>query len=294
MEFGEFTVLDNALMSYFIFGLVLVRMGAMIMTAQFFSSSQIPVRYKAIIAIFFSFTVYPTARTTWHWDSNMVLNGSDIVFLVCQEMVIGVAIGFLSNIILSSVQLAGQLCGQQIGFAMSTVMDPLSNLNVSLVGYLWTQMAGMIFLILNLHLYIIWLLDRSYEIIGLGDILYSNFLLACIEGAESQISLMFTATMQVAMPIIAITLIISVIIGFVTRTMPQMNIMVFGMPLRVTLGLISVMLLIPGICATFAGAQEGHIWFDNTGDGLWHDMLELLARTISQMAPEKQLTTGGY
>ncbi len=294
MGIGEFVQLDQTLMGYFIFGLVLVRMSGLILTAQFFSSMQIPTRYRAIIAIFFAFTVYPTAKTTWHWDKNMVLNGSDICFLVCQEIMIGIAIGFLSNIIYSGVELAGQLCGQQIGFAMSTVMDPLSNLSVSLIGYLWAQIAGLIFLILNLHLYIIWLLDRSYEIIGLGDIIFPHFMLACLEGTELQVGLMFKATMQVAMPIIAITLIISVIIGFVTRTMPQMNIMVFGMPLRVTLGLVSVMLLIPGVCLAFSGSQEGHIWFDNTGDGLWHDMLELLAHTISQMAPEQPLTAGGF
>ena len=293
MEFGEFTQLDQTLMGYFVFGLVLVRMSGLVLTSQFFSSMQIPRRYKVIIAIFFTLSVYPTARTTWHWDDSMILNGSTICFIVCQEILIGVAIGFLSNIIYSSVELAGVLCGQQIGFAMSTVLDPLSNLSVSLIGYLWSQLAGLIFLILNLHLYIIWLLDRSYEIIGIGDLLFPNFMLACLEGTERQIALMFKATMQVAMPIIAITLIISVIIGFVTRTMPQMNIMVFGMPLRVTLGLISIMLLIPGVCTAFAGAQEGHIWFDNTGDGLWHDMLEILAQTIAQMGPEKALTAGG-
>ena len=293
MEFGEFIQLDQTLMGYFVFGLVLVRMSGLVMTSQFFSSMQIPRKYKVIIAIFFTLSVYPTARTTWHWDESMILNGSNICFLVCQEIIIGVAIGFLSNILYGSVELAGVLCGQQIGFAMSTVMDPLSNLNVSLIGYLWSQLAGMVFLILNLHLYIIWLLDRSYEIIGIGDLLFPHFMLACLEGTERQIGLMFKATMQVAMPIVAITLIISVIIGFVTRTMPQMNIMVFGMPLRVTLGLISIMLLIPGVCTAFAGTQEGHIWFDNTGDGLWHDMLELLAQTISQMGPEKTLTAGG-
>ena len=294
MEFGEFFKLDQTLMGYFVFGLVLVRMGGMVMTAQFFSSMQIPARYKAIIAIFLTLTVYPTARTTWHWSENMVLNGSDICFLVCQELIIGVAIGFLSSILYSAVELAGQLCGQQIGFSMSQVLDPLSNTSVSMIGFLWSQIAGLVFLILNLHLYIIWLLDRSYEIIGLGDLIFPNFMLACIEGAEVQIQLMFKATMQIAMPIVAITLIISVIIGFVTRTMPQMNIMVFGMPLRVTLGLISVMLLIPGVCMVFSGAQEGHIWFDNAGDGLWHDMLEALSQTIAQMVPEKTLTAGGY
>ena len=294
MEFGQFVQLDQALMGYFVFGLVLTRMGGMVMSSQFFSSMQIPTKYKAIVAIFFTLTVYPTARTTWHWDSNMILNASDIGFLVCQELIIGVAIGFLSNIIYGSVQLAGQLCGQQIGFAMSTVMDPLSNLNVSLIGYLWAQIAGLVFLILNLHLYIIWLLDRSYEIIGIGDILFPYFLASVIEGSEMQIELMFKATMQVAMPIVAITLIISVIIGFVTRTMPQMNIMVFGMPLRVTLGLLSVMLLIPGVCTAFAGAEEGHIWFDNAGDGLWHEMLEILSNTIAHMAPDQPLTAEGY
>ncbi len=94
MEFGEFVQLDQTLMGYFVFGLVLVRMGAMVMSSQFFSSMQIPVRYKAVIAVFLTFMVYPTARTTWHWDQNTILNASDIAFLVCQEMLVGVAIGF--------------------------------------------------------------------------------------------------------------------------------------------------------------------------------------------------------
>lgn len=193
MEFGEFIQLDQTLMGYFVFGLVLVRMSGLILTSQFFSSMQIPRRYRVIMAIFFTISVYPTARTTWHWDDSMILNGSNICFLVCQEILIGVAIGFLSNIIYGSVELAGVLCGQQIGLAMSTVMDPLSDLSVSLVGYLWSQLAGLVFLILNLHLYIIWLLDRSYEIIGIGDLLFPHFMLACLEGTGESCSTALTA-----------------------------------------------------------------------------------------------------
>lgn len=284
MPVGEFIVLDSVLMGYFVFGLVLVRMSAMVMTAQFFGSQQAPLRARAGMSAFFAICVLPTAIASWKLGDSPTLNAADILLLTFEEFSIGIVIGILSNIIYSAASMAGQIAGQQIGFAMANLIDPLSNLNVSLVGFLQSQAASLIFLILNLHLYLIYLVSYSYEMVGIGQWSFYPFLAAAFDGITAQVDGMLTASIQVAMPVVVIMLMASVIIGFVTRTMPQMNIMVFGMPLRVVLGLLSILFLIPGMMSAFAGSpDEVHTFFDSENDGLWRQMLDIIWKTLGVM-----------
>lgn len=285
MDSGEFVYLDSVLMGYFVFGLVLTRMSGFMISAQFFSTQQIPIKAKVGFAIFLAVCCYPTASATFVWSEQQVLNSSQIILLGFEELVIGLAIGLLSTIIFNAAQLAGQIAGQQIGFAMANVVDPLSNLNVSIIGFMWAQIASMIFLLLNLHLYLIWLMDRSFEYIRIGSLAFDPFLLACLEGISLQTDSLFLVGLQITMPIILIMLMSNVIIGFITRTMPQMNIMVFGMPLRIVLGLMAVTFMIPGLVDMFAGGGIEDIWLASTEDGILRDMLDRLAETIEAMTP---------
>ncbi len=285
MGSGEFVYLDSVLMGYFVFGLVLVRMSGFMLSAQFFSSQLISLKAKVGFVIFLAIVCFPTASATFVWPEGKVLNAPDIILLAVEEVAIGLVIGLLSTVIFDGLQLAGQIASQQIGFAMANVVDPLSNLNVSIIGMLWSQIAALVFLLLNLHLYLIWLLDRTFEYISIGTLAFNPFLLACLEGLEDQTQNLFIFGLQVSMPIIVITLLSNVIIGFITRTMPQMNIMVFGMPLRIVLGLLAVTFMTPGLVDVLAGGEMSDIWMTDNVDGVLRNMLEHLAETIYIMTP---------
>ena len=94
---------------------------------------------------------------------------------------------------------------------------------------------------------------------------------------------MYLLGVQIAMPVILVMLLTSTIIGFVTRTMPQMNIMVFGMPLRIVLGLMVIIFMIPGLCETLAGGGMADIWLEKPDGGALRDMLDTINDTVEAM-----------
>lgn len=283
MPEGNYVYLDSVLMGYFVYGLVLVRVGGMVLTAQFFSAQQFPQRVRAGMAAFFALCCLPAASATFNWPQEVAINAAELMLLAGQEMVIGVLVGLLSTLIFYSAALAGEIAGQQIGFAMANVLDPMTNIDVSIIGFLWSQMAALIFLVLNLHLYLILLVCYSFEVLPIGKIAFDPFLLAMLEGMCEQTDGMYLLGVQIAMPVILVMLLTSTIIGFVTRTMPQMNIMVFGMPLRIVLGLMVIIFMIPGLCETLAGGGIADIWLEKPEGGALRDMLDTVYETVDFM-----------
>lgn len=283
----EFVILDQGLLSYFVFALALIRMSGLVIIAPFFSSQLTPMKFRAGFAVFLALAIFPTARDSFIALEMTTLTAGDMMILAVQEMSIGLAIGFFSTIIFMAAQLAGDVAGQQIGFSMANVVDPLSNIDVSLVGYLMAQIGTFIFLVLNLHLYLILLLQKSYSVVGIGAWQALPYFRACVENLSLQVHEMFIAAVKLSMPIITVMLMMSVLVGFITRTMPQMNIMVLDMPIRVVVGLISVMLLMPVFCVVYGGVT-GNLqreFLTGAESGVIYDMLEALNNAISDMKP---------
>ncbi|MDR0867725.1 MAG: flagellar biosynthetic protein FliR [Planctomycetota bacterium] len=282
METPEFVTLDGALMNYFVFGLALVRMSGLVMVAPFFSIQLAALRFRAGMAIFFALAIFPTVKASFAALEYTHLESATMVVLTVQEICIGLMIGFVATIVFAAAKLAGDVAGQQIGFSMAQIMDPASGTENSLVGYLMSEVGTLVFLILNLHLYLIWLLRYSYDIVGIGALKNWAFFDACFAGIELESQEMFVVALKLAIPIITVMLMMSVMIGFITRTMPQMNLMVLDMPLRIIVGLISVMLLIPVFCILYGGSFTPL----NAGDndrGLVHDMLDALFNMVGAM-----------
>lgn len=285
MPAGEFAVLDGALMSYFVFALALIRMSGLVIVAPFFSSQLAPLRFRAGMAIFMALAVLPTARESFAALQYTSLNAGDMIMLAVQEMAVGTAIGFFSTVIFFAAQLAGDIAGQQIGFSMTNVVDPFSNTEISLIGYLLSQVGALIFLLLNLHLYLILLLQWSYSVIGIGAWRALPYIRSCVENVGIQVDEMFIASLKLSMPIITVMMMMSVMVGFVTRTMPQMNIMVLEMPVKILVGLVSVMFLMPAFCLVYGGVGNGSesVWLSDDETGVIREMLEALVNAIKDM-----------
>lgn len=285
MNAGEFVYLDSVLMTYVVFGLVLIRVSAMVMTAQFFSATQFPMLARVGVAVFFAVVCYPTASATFHWPADQAINAADLVLLAGQEFAIGALIGFLSTVLFNAAMMAGEIAGQQIGLSMASVMDPTTNMDASLVGYLWSQLSMLLFLSLNLHLYLVWIVDRSFEVVKIGAVAFHPFLLAALEGTQLQTDSMFEVGLQMALPVVLIMLLCNTIIGFISRTMPQMNLMAVGMPLQIVLGVLTIGFMFPALHDLLAGGHLADIWFDRGSDGALRAMLETLAETVACLVP---------
>lgn len=248
-------MVNSILTGFLTYVLVLLRCGCLILFAPFFSSEVFFSQLRICLALTFPLLVVPfAARTSVIGAEGLEMQR--LFLLAGQEFAVGMAITFLASLIFTGVQMAGEIAGQQIGFSMANVIDPQSGIEVPMLGFINMNLTIMMFITAKLHLVLIYILARSYEWIGIGsylpdvDLNHPVYLMAKLQASE-----LITLGARMAVPIMMIMLMNSIVEGFVTKTMPQMNIQVLGMPLRVVLGLSTLVFVYPAICMALVPAD---------------------------------------
>ncbi len=211
------------------FLLVLVRINAMIMIAPFFSSGVIPFRMKAMLSFFISLIIFPVLAA-----GGVKLPSSTGVYylLVLQEAMVGVFIGFLVSIIFTAFQMSGQYYAAQIGFGINEVFDPLSQVSVPVIGQLKNFIGLLVFLMINGHHFMIEAICRSFELAPTFS-MSSHATAGYLKYISYTFSGMFVVALKIALPIVAVSFLISVAMGVLAKAAPQMNIMMLGFPFQI-------------------------------------------------------------
>jgi len=215
-----------------LFFLVFIRVGAILMSMPVFDSQSIPLFFKFGLALATSMVLLPILKI-----DPMPL-ASSIFTLgvgVAAEILFGLAIGFSVKLIFAGVQLAGQLAGYQMGLALANVMDPSTSQQVPLLAQFNNLFALLVFISINAHYWFIKALAHSYHMVPPLNVSFGGSLLDHLVRMSGN---MFVIGIQVGAPIIAALLITSVAFGLVARTVPQMNVFIVAMPLKIGVGLL--------------------------------------------------------
>jgi len=222
-------------MEYFVYNfqaflLIMIRMHSMFMVAPFFSSDMIPFRTKTMLAFLTSVIIFPIVMHS----GGFTVSGNMGVYslMVIREVVIGLYIGFLTSIIFSAFQLAGQYFAVQIGFGFTEVLDPLAQVSIPIVGQLKNMIGLLVFLVIDGHHFLISAICSSYTLAPVLS--YSSHSMGMLLKWLVYISSgMFVIALKIALPIVATVFLISVAEGMLAKAAPQMNIMMFGFPIKV-------------------------------------------------------------
>lgn len=229
---------------FLIFLLVFIRMISIFVISPIFSRRNIPSYLKVGLALFCTFTIAPLLGSI-QIDYNLM----SYTILVIKEFVVGITLGFVSYLVFASLLIAGQIMDVQIGFGMVNVIDPINNIQVPLIGNFIYLLATNIFLITNGHHIMLAAIVKSYAMVPINgffltDKLVNNILRIFIES--------FVIGFKISIPIIAAALLSEVALGILSRTVPQMNVFIVGLPMKITIGLLSLIFIMP----TFANALD--------------------------------------
>jgi len=221
------------------FLLVFIRVGAIMMTAPILGRKNIPVVFKAGLAVSVSIILLPILKLEpFPYFSEAI----PFSIGIASEIMLGIIIGLSVNIIFAGIQLAGQLTGYQMGFAIANVMDPLTGRQSSIFAGLLNIVALLLFLVFNAHHWFLRSLAESFKLVPLFTFQISGSL------AENFIRIgtnMFIVAIKVAAPVMAALLLTSVALGIVARTVPRMNIFLVAMPLKIVLGIMFISFSLP-------------------------------------------------
>ncbi|MBM7867123.1 flagellar type III secretion system protein FliR [Heliobacterium gestii] len=166
--------------------------------------------------------------------------------VVAQEVLLGLAIGFILQLVFAAILTAGQLIDIQLGFGIVNVIDPLWGAQVPMTGILMQILALLIFVIFDGHLLLIQVLADSFRILPVAGSPFSLALSGNIADFMVRlVSGVLLIGVQLAMPIIGIILINDIALGLVSRTVPQMNLFVIGIPLKIIVGVAFLWITLP-------------------------------------------------
>lgn len=235
------------LSSVYLFLLVLTRLSAFFMTAPVFSSRGIPAHFKIGFSVFMSLLISPIIGA----DFNITLNGTYIIHII-QEAMLGLAIGWMAQMIFSSIQVAGQFIDMQIGFSIANVIDPQTGAQSPVMGNFKYTFAVLLFLVLNIHHLFIDTIISSYEILPLYGGWFDQITKEPITlFIMSSFAKMFVLSLKIAAPIVVTLFLTDLALGIVARTVPQLNVFVVGMPLKVLINFLLYTLLVVGFIYIF-------------------------------------------
>ncbi|MGB9596028.1 MAG: flagellar biosynthetic protein FliR, partial [Candidatus Poribacteria bacterium] len=166
---GEIINLTNGQIISFM--LIFFRIGAILFTAPLFSGRNIPMQVRILLGLALAVIITMAIIPYKDIQSEVIdkVNNISVIFVsIAKEIIVGIAIGFISQLAFTGIQIAGQLIGNDIGFGMMNVFDPTSHDVVTITAELYSIIAILMFLITNSYQYILMAIAKSFEKIPLG------------------------------------------------------------------------------------------------------------------------------
>ncbi len=214
-----------------IFFLILIRVSVVLFLFPIFGGNMLPVLAKAGFALLLSFIFFPVI----HVDPGLFPSRPlQFLILVASELIIGLCLGMTVRLFFGGVQLAGQMVGFQMGFAIINVMDPQTGRQVSIIDQIGYWVALLVFLSLNGHHTFISALGESFELVDVGVITLKR---GFFPHMLSMASDLFLIAVKIGAPAIAALLFTSAAFGISAKFAPQMNILIAAFPVKIIVGL---------------------------------------------------------
>lgn len=221
------------------FLLVFVRMTGLFVVAPIFGRRNIPTYLKIGFSFFCTIILVNTITIPKpDFYSNILQMG----LIIAKEFIVGITIGFVAYMSFTAIYVAGEIIDMQLGFGIVNVMDPVSNIQVPITSNLYFIVSMLVYMAVNGHHALIKALFDSYTIVPLGTAVFNQSLMNNLLALFGNI---FAIGFKIAAPVVAAILITDVALGTISRMVPQLNVFVIGMPLKIFVGVAVLLVTIP-------------------------------------------------
>ena len=214
----------------FLFALVLCRIAGLFAALPVFGGRRLPVKVKAVAVVSISIVCLPVLKITPPPVPTELIT---VALLVLKEMMIGLTIAFITQIVFAAIEFSGQIIGLQMGFSISSVIDPAMGNQSQIMSVFQTLLATLFFLSLNIHHFFIRAIIDSFTIIPLGGWHLNKEIIRFLVSGTADL---FVLGIRIAAPVMVTLLLTSVVLGIMARAFPQMNIFMVSMPLNIGIG----------------------------------------------------------
>ncbi|MDR2664746.1 MAG: flagellar biosynthetic protein FliR [Oscillospiraceae bacterium] len=221
------------------FVLLLFRVSGLIFLSPIFGRNIVPSRVKIGLVASLSYLFFSMAPQQGAIEYSTLFG---FALKGIAELLTGIALAYITNIFFSLTFVAGQLIDMQIGYGIANVYDPQNNTQIPMMGNLMNTVMLIVFFAVNGHRRLIEIVYLTVERLPIGSPSLSPQ--AGLVALEI-FALTFMLGVMVAMPIIASALILEFAMGVLIRTVPQLNMFVVGIPVKMFVGLVTLMFTVP-------------------------------------------------
>lgn len=226
-----------------------VRIAGLLMVMPLIGSRMLNMRVRLLLAVTITLVVVPMLPPLPHVEAISM----ESFIIILQQLLIGIALGFVLELVMQVFVITGQLIAMQTGLGIATTVDPSQGASVVVISS-WLQfMVGLVFLSLNGHLVAIEILIDSFRTlpVGTNGLTADTFSMIVLWS-----SWMLSAAVLMALPALTALLIVNLAFGVMTRAAPQLNIFALGFPVTMVVGLFILWISMGGIAEGFQAHMD--------------------------------------
>lgn len=216
-----------------LFMLVLFRMAGLFTVAPLLGSSSVPFKIRALLALVLSCAVFHLVPPPASVPNSLAA----VIVGVAGELLIGIIMGFALSLLFVGIELGADLVGFQMGLGFARLVDPNTQIDTTVLSQLYVLVATLLYVLLNGHLALVKALVDTFQTIPLMAAGGSHVDTTIIDLLVSSLTSAFILGVRIAAPALAAIFLATLTLGFISRTMPQLNILAAGFPIRICLAM---------------------------------------------------------
>jgi flagellar biosynthetic protein FliR len=230
---------------FMVFTLVLARTSTLLVTAPIFGAPGLPRRVRAFIAVAISLLVTPVYLGTSLPPVEQIV---DYGRLLANEALTGLLLGLSMNILFSGIQVAGQIVSQMSGLSIADAFNPAFEEDASVFSSLFYFLTMAVFVAVGGHRLVTEALLDTFAAAPPGHAALGHGFVEVLTNVATQ---SFALGIRAAAPLLTALLLSNVVLGLVSRTLPQINVIVVGFGINALLALGVLLLSLGGVAWTF-------------------------------------------
>jgi flagellar biosynthetic protein FliR len=221
-----------------------LRLSGFLMVAPLFGQSLVPGRVKLVFALFMTLVLAPLSPPAAFIDPF----SATALLTAAQQLLIGVALGFVVQLVFDALLFAGQVIANTMGLGFATMVDPNRGASTVVVSQFFLILGLLLFLAVDGHLVLLSVLADSFRWLPPGPAGLTAPAFATVAAWGGKI---FSAGALIALPAVVGLLLVNLALGVVSRAAPQLNLFAVGFPASMLLGFAMLMLSLPSLQGGF-------------------------------------------
>ncbi len=234
------------------FGLILLRMSAFVVSAAIFSTSNIPAQLKILASVVFTIVIFNPIATN---EAMVRLSESqaDLLMLAGREVLVGLVLGFVTRLFFFAVSMAGEIVSISTGLGQAQIYNPIMGSMSNAMEQFYSIIATLVFLSMNGHHTVILGIVESFSSTPVAELSfgYSSF-------AElvMKIQSFFIIGIKISAPVLVSMMIIQLGMALLSRVVPQINVMVTSASVTVLIGFLIMFVSLPLLVMQMSGVVD--------------------------------------